>query len=240
MKQLVITDGKLVLTDSQIIARVLGIKHKKVMLAIERLFHNYPDLRVLQKHPQSGTEYIRLEQRNYHGKDFEAAVMNRECFTLLFMRFETPKAREMQREFNHAFYEMERRLLQTEANGKDQAWIASRSAGKIGRKEETDTIKEFVDYATAQGSKSAQFYYKHITMATYRALELLVQRKPKLRDALSHYELAELLLAERLVTVKLAEYMAKGRNYKDIYETVGDDLMAYASVIKIPVMQKLA
>jgi Rha family phage regulatory protein len=234
---LVTTDGKAVLTDSQIIAKALSMKHNDVMRAVYRLLDDRPELRGAIGLPKTEM-FIRLEQRNYRGKDFEAAVMDRDAFMFLVMRFETQKAYEMQIAFIKAFKEMERRLLQTEANRKDQSWIASRESGKIGRKDETDVIKEFVEYATAQGSKSAQFYYKHITMATYRALELLVQRKPKLRDTLNCYELAELLLAERLVMVKLKEYMDKGRNYKDIYETVADDLIAYASTIRLPMTVK--
>jgi Rha family phage regulatory protein len=238
MGQLVTTDGKSVLTDTQIIARSIGMKHQEVMRMVERFLEDYPDLREVSNLSKT-SEYIRLEQRNYRGKDFTAAVMNRECFSLLFMRFETLKARQMQREFVRAFFEMEKRLQQSERNGKDQNWIASRESGKIGRKNETDVIKEFVDYATTQGSKHAQFYYKHVTMATYRALELLVQRKPKLRDTLNCYELAELLLVERLVTVKLKEYMGKGRHYKDIYETVADDLVTYATSIRLPSVKQI-
>ena len=236
--QLVTTDGGMVLTDSQIIARSLGMKHKEVMRVVDGFLDDYPDLRGISNPPKN-IEYLRLEPRNYRGKDFTAAVMNRECFTLVFMRFETQKARQMQREFNAAFYEMERRLLQHEANRKDQTWIASRESGKIGRKEETDVIKEFVDYATGQGSKNANFYYKHITNATYRALELLVQKKPKLRDTLNCYELAELLLAERLVLTRIKDYMTKGRHYKDIYESVTEDLMAYGAMIHLPSMRGL-
>ncbi len=238
MTQLVTTDGRQVLTDTQIIARAIGMKHVEVMRMLQRLLDDLPELRVVPDHTKTEM-FVRLEKRNYRGKDFEAAVMDRDAFMLLVMRFETQRAYEMQIAFIKAFKEMERRLLQSESNRRDQAWIASRDSGKIGRKEETDVIKEFVDYATAQGSKSAQFYYKHITMATYRALELLVQRKPKLRDTLNCYELAELLLAERLVTVKLKEYMDKNRHYKDIYETVADDLLAYATSIKLPMMGQI-
>ena len=134
MTQLVITDGKLAITDSQIIARSLAMRHKDVMRVVDQFLDDYPDLRVIQNPPKlySGIEYIHLEQRHYRGKDFTAAVMNRECFSLLFMRFETQRARQMQREFVKAFFEMEKRLQQSEKNGRDPAWIASRESGKVG------------------------------------------------------------------------------------------------------------
>jgi Rha family phage regulatory protein len=243
MSQLVQLQEKHALTTSQLVAKEFGVKHQEVMRRIDSLFDDYPDLREVSNLPKITPtptgEIVQIVDAEYRGTPFKAAIMNKEFFTLLAMRFDTVKARELQRRFIHAFFEMEKRLAQFENNRTDRTWIASRDSGKIGRKDETDVIKEFVTYATEQGSKSAQFYYKHITMATYRALELLVQRQPKLRDTLNCYELAELLLAERLVTIKLKEYMERGRHYKDIYESVTADLMAYAGTLRFPSTQVL-
>lgn len=147
MNQLVTVEKQSVLTDTQIIARSLGIKHAYVMDVINKFLDDYPDLRVGQTDPKI-PEYIRLEQRNYRGRDFTAAVMNKECFTLLFMRFETPKARELQRKFNTAFYEMEKALLREKSNSDDPMWLATRRQSKAIRLGETDVIKQFVEYAT--------------------------------------------------------------------------------------------
>lgn len=235
--QLVIADGNSALTDTQIIARSLGVKHAYVMDVVRKFLDDYPDLRVGLPDPKKlepGQEYLHLEQRNYRGKDFQAAVMNREAFTLLFTRFETPKARQLQREFNRAFYEMERRLSAATTNVEDSKWIGQRRTAAIARRHETEVIQRFVKYATDQGSKHAEFYYKHITNATYKALGLLVQRKPKLRDALNMYELSQLVLLEYLAMTKLEEYMNLGRNYNDIYESVASDMLAYGESIKLP------
>lgn len=240
--QLVVADGGAALTDSQIIAKALGLKHAYVMRVVNSFFEDYPDLRVIQDHPKKaelGAEYIRIEPRSYRGAAFQAAVMNREAFTLLFTRFETPKARQLQRDFNRAFYEMERRLASVAANADDLNWVGQRRTAVIARRHETEVIQRFVQYATEQGSKHAEFYYKHITNATYKAIGLLVQRKPKLRDALSIYELSQLMLLEYLAMTKLEEYMNLGRNYKDIYESVASDLLSYGESIKMP-FNKLA
>lgn len=149
------------------------------------------------------------------------------------MRFRGKKALEWQVKFNDAFYEMEKHILQTELNKSDSGFIKIREQSKIARKQETDTIKDFVEYATNQGSSSAKFYYKHITNATYKALGLMVQRKPKLRDSLNIYEVSELLLAERTAQNSLKKYMNLNRNYKDIYESVKDDLVKFADALRI-------
>jgi len=73
---------------------------------------------------------------------------------------------------------MEKRLHCLESNKSNEYWLEARSQSKVARKEEASVIKEFVDYATTQGSKNSKHYYKHITNATYKALGLMSQRKP--------------------------------------------------------------
>ena len=63
----------------------------------------------------------------------------------------------------------------------------------------------------------------------------MVQRKPKLRDTMDLYEISELLLAERIARASLQKYMDIGRHYKDIYESVKDDLMDFGSHLKLAV-----
>jgi hypothetical protein len=124
-------------------------------------------------------------------------------------------------------------VLTSDENATDKTWLGQRDLGKIARREETDVIKEFVEYAKAQGSKKAGFYYKHITNATYKALGLMVQKKPKLRDFLNLYEVSELLLAERVAKNSLRKYMDLEREYHDIYNSVKDDLISFGSGLKI-------
>jgi phage regulator Rha-like protein len=228
MNSIVTVERGELMTDTQIIAKALDTKHAYVMRVVEQFLEDFPDLRVTQNHPKT-LEKIRLEKRHYRGKDFTAAVMNRECFTLLVMRFENSKAREMQRKFNAAFYEMERALLREKANSEDPAWIAARQQAKAIRLSETDVIKDFVEYAKGQGSKGADHYYKHITNATYKCLELLQAKKPKLRETLDILDMAHLMAAEGLAARSLRHYMTAGEHYKAVFELVKHDLERFAS-----------
>jgi Rha family phage regulatory protein len=217
-----------VFCDSQMVSKKFGIKHAYVCDNIRKLIADLSGLRVGSVHPK-----IQEEERIYRGNTYIAYLMNRHFFSLLSMRFKGKKAFEWQVKFNDAFYEMERHILQSNLNKSDNGFLKIREQGKIARKEETGVIKEFVDYATRQGSMSAKFYYKHITNATYKALGLMVQRKPKLRDSLNVYEVSELLLAERLAQNALKKYMDLGRNYKDIYESVKTDLISFANNMRL-------
>ena len=226
--QLVEVKKNEVFCDSNMVSKKFGIKHNKVVRTIEKLLSDLDKLRGTECTPKVWTE-----ERNYRGRDYTAYLMDRQFFSLLSMKFQGLKALEWQVKFNNAFYEMEKYILQAELNKSDVGFLQLRDQNKITRKEETNIIKEFVDYATSQGSKSAQFYYKHITNATYKALDLMVQKKPKLRDSLQGYEVAELILAERLAMNSLKKYMEAGRNYKDIYESVKDDLDRFANSMRL-------
>jgi len=217
-----------VFCDSSMVARKFQQKHKEVVKRIKKLREDIGGLRGVSKSPK-----VISMQREYRGAKYTAYLMNKAFFSLLAMRFKGAKALEWQIKFNDAFYEMERTILQAGLNKEDQGFLQLRQQGKIARRAETDVIKEFVEYATGQGSTSAQYYYKHITNATYKALGLMVQRKPKVRDSLKGYEVAELMLVERMAVNALKKYMGLGRNYKDIYESVKEDLITYGGTIKI-------
>lgn len=243
---IVFCERDMLLTDTQIIAREFGMKHAYVMDTVAGLLDDYPDLKGKSSHPKPtvkggmtrplNPEYIRLETRHYRGADFEAAVMNEQCFALLVMRFKTPKARIKQREFVNQFYSMRDALLRASIQSDNPAWQTVRDQGKRLRLEETDTIKSFVEYATAQGSQSAQFYYKHVTTATYRCLELIVSKKPKLRDTLDILELNSLVMAEVVAKRALEAGMASGEHYKVIFEQVKSTLERYSESLNPKVM----
>ena len=214
-----------VFCDSSLVARKFGIKHNDVTKAIKRLLDRLRDANVTPK--------IEEYEKEYRGQTYTAYLMDRDFFMMLAMRFENKKAIEWQSKFINAFNEMEQTILKAELNKSDSDFIQVRSKSKAARLEETDVIKDFVDYATGQGSKSAKFYYKHITNATYKALELMVQKRPKLRDTLDIYQLSELLLAERVAKNSLKKYMDLGRHYKDVYKCVAEDLTTFGNSLKL-------
>ena len=223
------------LVDSQLVARKFGMVHSELAKRIVNTLKDYPDIQSANEcseHSLISEKYTK-ETRHYRGTDFEVYMMNREFFSLVAMRLTSKKARQWQRKFNAAFYAMERRLLTVETNAVDVEWNSSRLIGKTARLEETEAIKDFVEYATKQGSTKARYYYKHVTDASYKALGIMSSKYPKLRDELNIYELSELMLAERLAARKLREYMKLGRNYKDIYQSVKDDLMTFANALRL-------
>jgi len=210
--------------DSNLVAKKFGIKHNKVVRTIENLATDLEELRGTQCTPK-----LMTEEREYRGRKFTSYLLSREFFSLLAMRFKGKKALEWQVKFNSAFYDMEKRILLDENNKQNSQWVTSRNQGKQIRLETTDIIKEFVEYATKQGSQKARFYYKHITTATYKALGLIQYKQPQLRDTLNILELGFLQSAEFVAQRSLRKHMESGEHYKAIFVLVKQDLEVFAN-----------
>lgn len=89
-----------------------------------------------------------------------------------------------------------------------------RAEGKMIRRVETDAIKEFIEYAKNNGSKSSERYYAIITKATNEILGIEASK----RDELSAKQLEHLAMVERVIASALTQGIEKEMNYKDIYK----------------------
>lgn len=89
----------------------------------------------------------------------------------------------------------------------------ARIEGKKARLEETDSIKELVQYATDQGSQNAKMYYVNITKMTNQILGIEAGQRDKLPPA----TLDRIRLAETMIDVTIRDGMREGLHYKEIY-----------------------
>ena len=135
--------------------------------------------------------------------------------------------------FIQAFNKMEELLLKEKTNKQNLDWSKSREQGKKIRNELTDTIGEFVDYATAQGSENSKFYYANITIMEYKALGIMQENTPSLRNTLDTMQLYQLILAEDLVKKQINKYMINKLHYKEIYLLTKQDLLKFADSLMI-------
>ncbi len=205
-------------TDSKIIAKAIGLKHSVVTRMIERIFDDYPDLRVTLCHPKKRQlhEQFIPESRVYRGNEYTVYLMNEQAFTLLLPRFKTKRAKEAYRLFNHKFYELKASMLRAEINSENMLWKELRLEGKGVRKQLTDSIKEFAIYSKLQGSKGSAHLYSNITKAINTHLELPINKAPRLRERLSLSELSSLDKLESIVGNIIHHGMESSLNYKDI------------------------
>ena len=223
MNDLVIMHNGKPMVSSELIAKKFGKSHKHVLESIRRLINECP------------MEFSRPNFRpsvftNSRGREYDCYVMTRDGFSLLAMGFTGSDAIKWKIAFISAFNNMESKLLEKMTPDHEQA----RLQGKESRKQVTDTIKDFVEYSTKQGSKSASMYYSNITKMEYKALELIEknQKVPKgFRDTLDVMDLSFLNTAEQVAKGSLKEGMDSGLHYKEIYILAKDRVMTYAKTV---------
>ena len=220
--ELVEIENGMVFTTSNKIAEEFGIMHKHILEKIESFTAEISTVKFNEM-------YREFEYTNSRNRKYRSYKINRDGYMFLVMNIANKKANDKKLKFIEAFNLMEKTIL----NNINQEWVTTREQGKLIRRIETDTIKEFTEYAKSQGSKSAQFYYKHYTSATYKALQLLENKKPKTRETLDLLELHQLLLAEDIVTKTIKKEMENKEHYKVIFEKCKIALENFANSVLI-------
>jgi len=223
MVELVRSTKNGIVTDSYILMEKFSKKHEYIIRKTEQLIKRLGARKVAPKNEPVLIEGV----KEYRGQKFKYFTYDRKAFSLLVMSFTGDKAFEWQEKFYDAFAAMEKALL----NQTSLEWKQQREQGKLARKEETDTIQKFVELAKSQGSKGAKWYYTHFTNATYRALQLIEHKKPRLRDTLDMMELNQLILAENIAMKSIESNMEAGEHYKVIFVNVKNDIEKFASTL---------
>ena len=106
-------------------------------------------------------------------------------------------------------------------------WTIIRNQGKIVRKEETEVIQQFIEYAIDQGADEDEVYkyYAYITKEENKAI-LDMDEAPidNLRDSMSVVQLQSTILADRTVIESLKTGMKRKMFYKDVYDYMKEEL----------------
>jgi phage regulator Rha-like protein len=202
----VVQHGLQLVVDSRLVAADLGIKHKNF-------------LETIRKYQKDLEEFGRVafetavESKSNNPEVFCWLTEEQATFAMTLSR-NSAKVIECKKKLTRGFYSA-RKLLQQRHNAE---WIEARNSGKRSRKQETDGIKSFVEYAKAQGSQSAEKYYMSISKMENAALFLVEQKYPNLRDVLGVAELGLIAVADTIVFNALREGVEKAMHYKDIYK----------------------
>lgn len=223
MNDLVFIEAGSPRTTSLLVAGKFGKRHGDVLRAIE-------NLECSEKFRQrnfASSSYI--SEQNKHQPMF---TITRDGFTFLAMGFTGRKAAAWKEEYIAAFNEMERELTRRTIQTQNELWQQKRLESKAARLALTDAVQEFVTYAIAQGSTSAEKYYMSITKMEYKALFMVESAAGKgFRDTLTAIQSGRLTVAEDVAQQALREGMAKGMHYKDIYQLAKQRVEALVAVI---------
>lgn len=201
-------------TTSEIIAEVTGIKRRTLN-------------RLIQSHMEDLEEFgrVRFEiaplQTAGGVQNITIYRLNEQQTTLLMTYARnTETVRAFKKELVKQFYAMRSILLERNS----PIWQDTRTLTKEVRRQETDVIRELVDYAHAQGSQHAVKYYTSISKLANKAAGI------DDRDLAHVGQLTALMLIERVIADEIRANIAAQKPYKEIYASVQQRLLAFGAI----------
>ncbi len=210
-------------TTSVVIAEKFGKRHDTVLRSIRKLECS-TDFRL--------RNFAESSYLSEQGKEQPCFSITRDGFSFLAMGFTGKEAAQWKEKFIDAFNWQANEINRLRNLHCQPEWQAARIEGKAVRRNETDVIKSFVDYAKSQGSKSADRYYLVITKETNRALFFVQSAVGKgFRDSLTSAQLSSVAMAERIVERALLEAMGARMFYRDAYRLAADRVRQFAGFV---------
>ena len=212
-------------TNTLIVAENLEVNHKDLLRTVKSTINK------LEK--QSTSQHIVFLESSFTnkmGRTYQMYEMNEDAYMLLAMQLsQYEKAFLVQTSIIKAFRSMAIALV----NQQNVSWIEARQNGKIERVAETDIIKDFVDYATKQGSSSANKYYMNITKMTNKALEFMIQDKTgiPIRDLSSLDNLGFIMALDKRAGHAIQHGINSKMHYKDIFQYAKAEVNKLADVL---------
>ena len=117
------------------------------------------------------------------------------------------------------FKRMKQTISNLIAQRQNPDWQNVRSDGKAVYLQKSDVIKEFVDYAKAQGSTSAERYYSNLAAMENKALFFIERKYKNMREIMTIKQLMQVATADQVVEKALNDGMTDNSSlHKDIYK----------------------
>lgn len=184
--------------DSRAFAEKLDVRHRQIMVLI-RKYESY-----FQEHGRVVFQKHTLQTDGGPQEQSYALLNEDQAYFLLTLSRNNVDTLPAKSALVKAFRKARSHIVKNDT---------ARIEGKKARLEETNAIKELVQYATDQGSQSAKMYYVNITKMTNQILGIDAGQ----RDKLPPSTLDRIRLAETMIDVTLRDGMRAGLHYKQIY-----------------------
>ena len=165
------------------------------------------------------------------GRPTDEIMLNQKQFIFLGTLFRnTERVLDFKEKLANDFVETIISLQSQRVDTKTREWLENRATGKIVRLDETDTIKDFVEYAKLQGSQNADNYYVALSKCVNAQLFIVDGKFKNVREVMTATQLLDVKFADKIVANGLVEGMEQGLPYKEIYTLVKDRLITLAKM----------
>lgn len=237
MELVTLENGKMALTNSLIIADGMKLSHHSVT----RMINKY----VERLNRMGGVVRFQIDKplSKKGGRPVRIAWLNKKQFLFLStMLRNTETVLNFKEKLINEFERLQNIVANLLSQQQNSEWLQRREQGKISRREETDTIKDFIEYAKSQGSSKPEFYYSNLSKMENKALFIIEEEFPNLRECLSSQQLTIVNTADIAVSKALRYGMEQNLNYKDIYILAKERMEAFTEIVGktvVPIQFKL-
>lgn len=214
-----------------LIAEGFARRHNEVLNLINKYKQQFIDAESFTNKP------AKLLERKVKtaGRPVIEYLLNKEQTTFLGMLFRATSNTEdpvlkFKARLAKDFINQEKIIVALMSERQTPEWIENRSAGKLVRKEETDTIKDFIDYCKGQGSQHADKYYVTLTKCVNNNMFIVDGKFKNVRNIMTANQLIDVKFADKIVSKALIEGMSKGLKYKEIYQLVKKRVVTMAEI----------
>lgn len=172
------------------------------------------------------------------GQPDKSYLLNERQFILLVMLVKnTPESIEFKSRVEIEFNRMRKTISNLVAQRQDANWMEARKNGITIYKQKTEVIKEFVEYATRQGSKNSKMYFTNFSKMENSALFFFEQKYPNMREVMNIKQLMQVCTCDDVIEKALKDGMEKNLDYHDIYKLAKERVVAFSEIIgKSPIL----
>ena len=204
-----------------VIAEGMHIKHRAVLELVDRYEERFKRLGPFTfETEKSGGRPTRLSWLNEEQTIFVCSLMRN-----------SERVVDFKERLASDFVKMKSFITDLKERQQQPDWIETRKTGKVSRRQATDTIDSFIEYATNQGSKSPDKYFTNISKMENAALFILTCKFKNVRDVLDGQQLQTIAVCDQIVAKALRDGMKEGMFYKDIFQEAKKEVLKFVELI---------
>lgn len=233
---LVLLKNNIALTTTLIVSKELERPHKTIIKIINDYMKQFEQFGSIKYHNCKKQGHFENDTTISNNVNFY--YLNEEHLTFLIMMLrvkknENDKVLNFKIKITRAFSQMKNIITELKLNHSDEEWKKIREESKKIRLEETNQIKNLVEYAKKNGSNNAEKYYTHYSNLIWKYLfDVRINYKNKI-DILSPNQLHTVMQGEHIIKNCIAEGIENNIDYHKIYDNTRDKIKLLASLIEI-------
>ena len=204
-----------IVTDSRSVAQMIGRQHFVVIRTIKTMYKHLTDNNFVVSE-----FFIPATYTDSTGRQLPCYYLTQMGCEMVANKQTGAGGTLFTAQYVKAFHAMKEFIIERNS----PIWQDTRTLTKEVRRQETDVIRELVDYARAQGSQHAVKYYTSISKLANKAAGI------DDRDLARVGQLTALMLIERVIADEIRANIAAQKPYKEIYTSVQQRLLAFGAI----------